>query len=75
LCLSDAGGGNFERGFERALLCDSEISARPLPGDGIRLGGRICDVLIYCKGKRSAIVWQVVDDRSVVPSSPPNNPS
>lgn len=37
LCFTDVGGGIFE-GLFRTLLCDSEISARPFPGDGIRLG-------------------------------------
>jgi hypothetical protein len=39
--FSEGGGNIFEIGFERALLCDSESSARPFPGDGILLGGRI----------------------------------
>jgi hypothetical protein len=53
LCFSEAGGNIFDTGFERALLCDSEISARPFPGEGIRLGGRNPDVRIYCSGKES----------------------
>lgn len=49
LCLIDVGGSILEAGFERALLSDSVISERPLPGEGIRLGGRNCDVRIYCE--------------------------
>jgi len=30
-------------GLDRALLWDSEISHKPLPGEGILLGGLICD--------------------------------
>jgi len=51
LCLR-LGGGIFEAGFDRALLWDSEISAS-FPGDGIRLGGRICDVRIYWRANAS----------------------
>lgn len=75
MCFSDAGGGILETGLERALLCDSEISARPLPGDGIRLGGRNCDVRIYCREAWSVAVLQVIDVGPVVPSSLLNNPS
>jgi hypothetical protein len=49
LCLREEGGGIFEAGIDRELLCDSEISTNPLPGEGIEgilLGGRIWDVRI-----------------------------
>jgi hypothetical protein len=36
-------GGGIEEDFDRALVCDSEISLNPLPGERILLGGRICD--------------------------------
>lgn len=40
LCFSEVGGAILETGLERTLVCDSEISERPFPGEGIRLGGR-----------------------------------
>jgi hypothetical protein len=46
LCLRLDIAGSLDIGFDRALPCDSEISERPLPGDGIRLGGAICDLRI-----------------------------
>jgi hypothetical protein len=46
LCLRFGIAGNLDISFDRALPCDSEISERPLPGDGIRLGGAICDLRI-----------------------------
>lgn len=40
LCFRDVGGGIFEIILDRALFCDSEISARPIfGGEGIRLPG------------------------------------
>lgn len=61
MCFSDVGGAIFETGFERALLCDSEISARPLPGDRIRLGGRNWEVRMYCNEASSvAVLYSVV---------------
>lgn len=54
LCFIDVGGAIFEEGFDRALLSDSEISKRPnLPGDGILLGGRSCDLRIYCHERKT----------------------
>lgn len=47
LCFKVPGGSIFVGCFERALPCDSEISASPFPGDVIRLGGRNCDVRTY----------------------------
>lgn len=51
LCLRKFGGAIFENSFDRALLSDSEISARLwlwlFPKDGICDGGRgSCDVRI-----------------------------
>lgn len=46
LCLRLDIAGSLEIGFDRALPCDSDISERPLPGDGIRLGGAIWDLRI-----------------------------
>lgn len=43
LCFEMAFGGGIAEAFNRELLCDSEISHRPFPGEGILLGGRICD--------------------------------
>lgn len=40
LCFREVGGGIFEIILDRALFCDSEISARPIfGGEGIRLPG------------------------------------
>ena len=47
LCLSEVGGGILEAGLDRTFPSDSEISERPFPGDGMRLGGRIWDVRTY----------------------------
>jgi hypothetical protein len=59
LCFREVGGGIFETGLDRALLSDSEISVRPpLPGDGILLGGRSCDLRIYYDEKQSVKRWQ-----------------
>ena len=57
MCLSEVGGGIFEGGLERAFPWDSEISERPFPGDGIRLGGRIWDVRTYLNAKMSVLAW------------------
>lgn len=46
--LDIEGGGSLETGFVRTLLSDSVISKRGFPGDGIRLGGRICDFRNIC---------------------------
>lgn len=35
--------GSFEGSLVRTFPSDSEISKSGFPGDGIRLGGRICD--------------------------------
>lgn len=35
--------GTVPGGLRRELFCDSVISDKPLPGDGMRLGGRIWD--------------------------------
>jgi hypothetical protein len=38
--------GTVPGGLRRELFCDSVISDKPLPGDGMRLGGRIWDFFI-----------------------------
>ena len=75
LCLRLAGSGIFEGGFERALLWDSEISARPFPGDGIRLGWRICDARIYWRSSVSQLGWEGASVIECVPSSLLRSPS
>lgn len=46
LCFRELGGAIFDINFDRALFCDSEISARPIfGGEGIRLpGGFNCEL-------------------------------
>jgi hypothetical protein len=43
----DICGGGIADTLDRALLWDSEISHSPFPGEGILLGGRICDLFKY----------------------------
>ena len=45
LSFVDICGGGIAEILDRALLWDSEISHSPFPGEGILLGGRICDRL------------------------------
>jgi hypothetical protein len=47
LSFEDICGGGIADALDRALLWDSEISDKPFPGDGILLGGRICDLFMY----------------------------
>jgi hypothetical protein len=45
LSFVDICGGGIADALDRALFWDSEISHKPFPGEGILLGGRICDRL------------------------------